>query len=270
MIKNKALKSILFSSAIVFLLILGAVITAGCTGNSGEDNKTPLPTPLQTEEQEIKDEKTIEITPDETPERFDEAKYKNISGTGNKTIELYLPKGVSLFKMIQDSPVKSQVSITTIKDGISINNVYNKSASKNSMDGTGYYWTYPFSLEDDANATIEVETEGNWTLSFSFPQMINGIVPQTFTGAANKATPFFQINEGDYKFTIKTENSEFVSVTLMDYYGNSVMDDNRQMPLSFHYGGSYDNTINTTINESCNYLLNVICDGDWTVSVEEA
>jgi hypothetical protein len=52
--KNKALKSIIFSSAIVFLLILGAVITAGCTGNSGEDKKTPLPTPLQTEDQEIK------------------------------------------------------------------------------------------------------------------------------------------------------------------------------------------------------------------------
>ncbi|MDD4127330.1 MAG: hypothetical protein PHV39_06535 [Methanomicrobium sp.] len=270
MSKNNALKSIIFSSALVFLLILGAVITAGCTGNSDDDKKTPVPTPLKTEEQKITGENTTEINPDQTPERFDEAKYKNIYGTGNKTTELYLPKGVSLFKLMQDSPVKSQVSITTIKDAFSINNVYNISASKNSMDDTGYYWTYAFSLEDDANASVEVETEGNWTLSFSFPLMINGIVPQTFRGAANKATPFFQINEGDYNFTIITENSEFASVTLMDYYGNNVMNDNRQMPLSFHYGGSYDNTINTTINESCNYLLNVFCDGDWTVSVEEA
>lgn len=261
MSKNSAF----FFAALVFVLILGAVAASGCTGDSNEENKTPASSPLQTQKAE-----GTEIAPDETPERFDDPKYQTISGTGNKTTQVYLPKGVSLFKLMQDEPVKSQVSITTIKDGISINNIYNKSAFMNSMVETGYYWTYAFSLEDDANASVEVETEGNWTLSFSFPLMINGIVPQKFTGVANKATPFFQINEGEYSFSIKTENSEFASVTLMDYYGNYVMEDNRQMPLAFYYGDLFNSTVNTTIDESCNYLLNVVCDGDWTVCVEAA
>ena len=55
----------------------------------------------------------------------------------------------------------------------------------------------------------------------------------------------------------------------MDYYGNPVMNKDFEMPLAFHEG-IYDGDVTVNITESNNYLLNIVCDGDWTVSVEQA
>jgi hypothetical protein len=261
-------KITIISGCLLVLLFAAAVITAGCTGSTDDSGKT---TPVPTESiNKTASETTAQATAEETPASTPAASENlTISGTGDKNATINLPKGVSLFTMVQDKPVKSLVSITTEKDGIAIENIYNESIIEKSMTDGKYYWTYAFSLEEEAAAKVEVTTTSEWTLDFSFPQMINGIVPQTFTGAANKATPFFQINEGEYNFSIKADNNEYVSVTLMDYYGNPVMKDNRELPLSFHMG-SYDEVAAVKINESCNYLINVMCDGNWTVSVEQA
>ncbi|MBN2734526.1 MAG: hypothetical protein JXQ82_06720 [Methanomicrobiaceae archaeon] len=246
-----------------FLTVLIAVfaLSAGCTGST--DNGTVSPTDA------IETQTTPEMT-ETVSAPAKPAEEKNIvSGTGDKKTKVLLPKGVSLFTLVQDTPERSAVYITTEKDGISIINAYNKGAAEKSMMDGKYYWSQAFMLEEEAEAEVEVTTLSEWTLEFSFPQMINGIVPQTFSGAASKATPFFQINEGEYKFTIKAENDEFVSVSLMDYYGNNVIDNDMLMPLAFHKG-SYDDSVIVKINESSNYLLNINTDGEWTVSVEKA
>ncbi|MDE4908184.1 hypothetical protein L0665_06120 [Methanogenium marinum] len=94
-------------------------------------------------------------------------------------------------------------------------------------------------------------------------------MPQTFTGAANKATPFFRIDEGTYNFSIIAANNDVVGVHLMDFEGNDIEVDYREMPLAFHEG-LYDDVVTVAVNESNNYLMNVICDGNRTVSVAEA
>lgn len=253
---------------VLVVLIAGFAFTAGCTGNDGQDTGaketatvTETPTPLP----------TAEVTPNATetgiPESGDAA--ATLSGSGDYKGAVELTGGVHLFTFEQNTPENSTISISTEKDGVSVSNQYNLSTAQKSMKDGRYYWTYAFMLEEDARANVEVTTPSNWTLSFTVPQMINGIVPQTFTGTAGKATPFFQINEGEYNFSIKTENNTYISATLMDYYGMPVFKDEREEPLAFHHG-TYDDVVTVKINESNNYLMNILCDGDWTVAVVKA
>ena len=255
----------IISAALLVLFVAAAVISAGCTGNTDTTGPvTGTPTP----------ETTPEIPPEMPPapsekETSPSPYAKAVYGPGCQNETVALPGGVHLLTFTQDTPAESTVSITTEKDYISVKNVYNPAVAEQSMKDGKYYWSQAFMLEEAANATVQVDTEGEWTLVFSFPQQINGIVPQTFTGAANKATPFFQINGGTYDFSVKAENNDVVGVHLMDYYGNDVEVDNCQMPLAFHEG-TYGDVVTVTINESSNYLFNVICDGNWTVSVAVA
>ncbi|KAF1073524.1 hypothetical protein [Methanogenium sp. MK-MG] len=261
----------ILSAALLVIFFAAAIITAGCTDNSATTNVTPTPEATAEMTPEATANVTAaptEATPSATAVPTEEPKT-TVSGEGSQNATVELSKGVHLFTLVQGAPVESTVSVMTEKDGISVKNVYNATVSAQSMKDGKYYWSQAFMLEEAANATVQVETTGNWTLDFAFPQQINGIVPQTFTGAANKATPFFQINEGTYNFSITAANNDVVGVHLMDYDGNVIMDGDRQMPLAFHHG-AYDDVVTMKINESNNYLFNVICDGNWTVSVAEA
>lgn len=254
-------KSVSIISAALLVLFFGAaIITAGCTDNSAPVNATPT--------DNVTPEATTNVTAAPTAVAT-EAPATTFDGTGNGNVTVSLAQGAHLLTFTQDTPAESTVSITTEKDYISVRNAYNATVSGQSMKDGAYYWSQAFMLEEDADATVQVETTGNWTLDFGFPQQINGIVPQTFTGAANKATPFFQINEGTYDFSIQAANNDVVEVHLMDFFGNDVEVDDRQMPLAFHEG-TYDDVVTVAINESNNYLFNVVCDGNWTVSVVEA
>lgn len=253
----------IISAALLVLLVAAAVISAGCTGNTGTAAPaTNTPTPAA----------TADVTPASTgaaPSQTPAENAPSLSGNGDANTTVALAKGVHLLTFTQDTPEKSTVSVMTETDAIMVPNAYNAGVAAQSMTDGTYYWTQAFMLEEAATADVQVQTTGNWTLAFSFPQQINGIVPQTFTGAANKATPFFQINAGEYNFSIKAENNDVIAVHLMDFYGNDILKKGSQMPLAFHRG-AYDGVVTVQINESSNYLFNVMCDGTWTVSVAEA
>ena len=253
------------SAALLVLLVAAAVISAGCTGNTdvnGPGTVTP----------------TLEATP-EIPAEMPPAPSEQdpspspyamaVSGEGSENVTVSLTKGVYVMTVTQDTPVESTIAVETDTDYIGSKNAYNTTVAEQSMKDGKYYWSRAFLVGEDSDVTARVETTGNWTLSFSFPQQINGIVPQTFSGTASKATPFFQINEGTYNFSITAENNDVISVTLMDYEGNDIEQNYREMPLAYHEG-AYDDVVTVAINESNNYLFNVQCDGDWTVSVVEA
>ena len=254
--------------ALLAILIAGFALSAGCTGNSGAD-KTPAATATPTAEGTAvaTPEETAVKTPEATPVAGEEK--ATVSGSGDHKAEVELKGGVHLFTLEQNKPEGSVVYITTEKDAVSVPNRFNASVADKAVKDGRYSWSQAFMLEEDAVAGVEVTTLSDWTLDFTFPEMINGIVPQTFSGIGSQATPFFQINEGEYKISITADNNEFIAVHLMDYYGNVILDDDREMPLAFHYG-SYDDAVTVKVSESNNYLLNINCDGEWTVSVEEA
>ena len=248
-------------TALIAVLAAAMVLSAGCTGtsDSGAQETTVQTTAPTTGPTEM-----------ETPEDIKEAGDEEValSGTGNGKVTTGLAGGIHLLTFMQDKPGSGSVDITTEKDEILIPFGFNEAVADKVMKDGKYVWTQAFMIEDSAETTFDVTTDCSWNIETSFPEAINGIVPQTFTGTGNQATPFFQINAGTYNVLIKTDNNEYIAVHLIDYYGNPLMENNLQTPLAWHEG-TYDNSVIVGVSEDNNYLFNVLCDGDWTVTIEE-
>ncbi len=225
-------KILIFPALLLAMALVGLVITAGCVG-------TPTTTP-----------------------------GTSFSGTGNASIATELPAGVYTLTITQASADMTVVSVDTKEMGITVQGRYTDAAASSAKTADGWVWTY--ALVTDGKPTLTINATGAWKADFAFPQQIDGVPPQTFTGIGNAATPFFMINKGNVSFAINTENNTAVEVHLMDYDGNPVMDETNSFeePLAYHRG-TYNDTIIVPITTSGNYLLNVICDGEWSVIVSE-
>lgn len=247
-------------SVFIFLLALFC-LSSGCVGgDAGEEAQAPAPS-LSVE---TADDGTIII-----------------SGAGDQKTAIPLTAGVHLMTLdieVPDGekPRASAVSITTKKEAIMVEGTYSDEAFSDAIVDGRYRWTYAFMLEDDANAEIGVSQQAPWTLSFGFPEMINGIPPQSFSGIGNMATPFFMIPAGDYTCTITAEKATFINAWLMDYDGTILMDGSHVIPLPFHElrnddekpgARAYSITVPITSTKSDNYLFNIISDGSWSVSI---
>jgi hypothetical protein len=252
---------ILVFSAFLVILAAAFVLSAGCTGTSDEGAQETV---VQTTEQTVvpTETATAEATPEEASE---------LSGTGSGQVSTDLDAGVHLLVFRQSTPESGRIEISTEKDYISLPFGFNESISDMAMEGGMYVWSQEFMIDDNATTEFNVTapSDCSWEIEVSFPQAINGIVPQTFTGAGNQATPFFQINAGTYNVSITTGNNTYVAVHLIDFFGNPLMEDEIEYPLAFHEG-TYDGSVIVGVSNDNNYLFNVICDGEWTVTIEEA
>ena len=259
---------ILVFSAFLVILVAALVLSAGCTGTSDEGAQE---TATQTTEQTVVPtetataEATTEATAEATPEEAGE-----LSGTGSGQVSTDLDAGIHLLVFRQSAPESGTIEITTEKDFISLPFGLNESVAGKALEDGKYVWSQEFMLEDNATAEFNVNapSDCSWEIEISFPEAINGIVPQTFTGAGNQATPFFQINAGTYNVSIKTENNTYAGVHLVDFYGNPLMEDETEYPLAFQEG-TYDDSVVVGVSDDNNYLFNVVCDGEWTVTIEE-
>lgn len=246
----------------LFLFLTGCTFIAGCVGEE-TDQQAQLPTPTPTP--------TAELTNDGAV---------SFSGAGDQKTVMPLSAGVHLLTLeigMQDEsePGVSTVSISSEKDAIMVEGNYTPEVRSDAIIDGHYRWTYAFMLSEEADATVEVSQMAPWKLTFGFPEMINGIPPQTFTGIGNKATPFFMIPAGNYSCQITGENLTVISVWLMDYNGKFLMDDDSVAPLPFHqlrnddfefYVGDFTTTVPVTIKEGDNYLFNIVSDGSWSVT----
>ncbi len=249
----------------LFLFLTGCTFFAGCVGEE-TDQLDQLPTATPTH------------TPTPTAEPPEDGAV-SFSGAGDQKTTMPLSAGVHLLTLEIEKPDGSEpgvskVSISTEKDAIMVEGNYTAEVQPDAVIDGHYRWTHAFMLSEDADAPVEVSQPAPWTLHFGFPEMINGIPPQTFTGIGNAATPFFMIPAGNYSCQITGENLTVISVWLMDYYGTMLMDGDRVAPLAFHqlrnddfelYVGDYSTTVPVTIKEGDNYLFNIVCDGSWSV-----
>ncbi|HKM41258.1 MAG TPA: hypothetical protein VJY43_01685 [Methanocorpusculum sp.] len=213
------------------LALVGLIITAGCIGT------------------------------DNTPATF-------FSGTGNDSIATELPAGVYILTITQTSAEMTDVTVETKETGTSIQGRYSDAAAESAETAKGWIWSY--ALQTDGKPTLIINATGDWNADFAVPQQIDGIPPQIFQGTGNAATPFFMINKGNISFAIEATNNTALEVHLMDYNGNPVMDETNsfEQPLAYHLG-EYHNTVIVPLTDSDNYLLNIICDGDWSVTVTD-
>ncbi len=220
-----------FPALLLALALVGLIITAGCIGTT----TTPA---------------------------------TSFSGTGNESITTELSAGVYTVTITQASAEMIDLTVETKEMGISVPGRYTDAAASSAKTADGWVWTY--ALQTDGKPTLTINATGAWKADFAFPQQIDGIPPQTFTGIGNAATPLFIINKSNVSFAIEATNNTAIEVHLMDYDGNLVIDKTNtfEEPLAYHMG-TYNDTVIVPLTTSGNYLLNVICDGEWSVIVSE-
>ncbi len=274
----------------LLLFLTGCTFIAGCVGEeAGQQTPALITTPTNTvafEDELLYPPCQVPATvmPNHTPTPTAESPEDtpvSFSGSGDQKTVMPLSAGVHLLTLEIEKPDGSEpgastVSLSTEKDAIMVEGNYTADVRPDAVIDGHYRWTYAFMLSEDADATVEVSQPTSWKLTFGIPEMINGIPPQTFSGVGNTATPFFMIPAGNYSCQITGENLTFISVWLMDYYGNFLMDGDSVAPLAFHelrndnfelYVGEYATTVPVTIKEGDNYLFNIISDGSWSVTL---
>lgn len=250
-------RSFRFSTLLLALALAGLLIASGCTG-TGDQTSTPAATPLPTAPE----------SPQVTPPPASLTPAMAFSGTGNDNIATDIPAGVYTVTITQSTAEETQLSVDTEKTGIYVQGRYTDAVAETAKGTNGWVWSY--ALQTDEKPTLTINATGDWQADFGFPQQINGVPPQTFKGTGNAATPFFMIYEGNISFAIDATNNTALEVHLMTYEGNPVMDTTNtyQQPLAFHKG-EYHDTVVVPMTASENYLINVICDGDWSVTVTD-
>lgn len=248
-------RNLTFPAILLALALAGLLIASGCTGTS-DQAQTPVATPIPTAEETAQ----ATATPTQPANTF--------SGTGNDSITTELPAGVYTMTITQATAEMSQITVETETSAIYVQGRYSDAVADAAQTADGWVWSY--ALQTDEKPTLSVNTTGDWQAAFAFPQQINGIPPQRFSGTGNAATPFFMINEGNISFAIDATNNTAVEIHLMNYEGDPIMDKTNvyEEPLAFHMG-EYHNTVVVPLTVSDNYLINVICDGDWSVVVTD-
>ncbi len=230
----------------ISIFICIAIFACGCTGTApaAEDpTATPTPTAVET------------ATPaQEAPENV----VTTLGGIGNGTRTVTLDAGLYVFAMQHDGTGPFSVDIESEE-------VFGTLAhSTGKYDGQ-----QAFGLQDLGEYEFAVTADGNWTIAVERPQVIDGVPPQTFTGIGDGATPLFQIPAGNATFVMTIENSTECAVWLYNSTGSLVFDptDTYVQPLHWHEG-AYNGTAVTQITEAGNYLLNVMAEGPWTITVD--
>ena len=258
---NTMKRNLTFPAILLALALAGLLIVSGCTGTS-DQTQTPAATSLPTAEETPM---PMHTPPDTVPVS---APATTFSGTGNDSIATELPAGVYTVTVTQATAKMTQLAVETETTGIYVQGRYNDTVAASAETTKGWVWSY--AIQTDEKPTLTVNATGDWVADFAFPQQINGIPPQTFHGIGNAATPFFQINQGNISFKIDATNNTAVEVHLMNYEGDPIMDATNvyEEPLSFHRG-EYHDTVVVPFTVSDNYLINVICDGDWSVTVTD-
>lgn len=213
--------------AVLVLLTASFALSAGCTGQNGQDlssDKIPaehvVPTKAPAPEQ------TSEMTaaPGETP-AVTETESDTLSGEGSKKSRISLDDGVQLLTFEQYEPADSVITVDGGHSHFEIQNTFPAEKSVYINEEGKFLSSQAFIVIDGEDSEISVDTDSGWKLSFTYPELMDGIPPQTFKGAGNQATPFFRMDEGDYNFEIKTEDNTFAYIILMDDEGNEVTKD---------------------------------------------
>lgn len=225
------------------LLVCSALFACGCTGTAPDQTPTPTPTATETP-----------AAPTQEPENV----ATTLGGTGNGTRTVMLDAGLYVFAMQHDGSGGFAVEVESEE-------VYGTLAhAAGQYDGE-----QAFGLPAPGEYTFTVTADGDWTIAVERPQAIDGVPPQIFTGTGDAVTPLFQIPEGNATFTMAIEDSAECAVWLYAANGSLIFDPTGTyvQPLHWH-AGPYNGTAVAGIPETGNYLLNVMADGFWTITVE--
>lgn len=109
---------------------------------------------------------------------------------------------------------------------------------------------------------LQVKADGAWKVTLEQPRPAGASEsPQSFTGQGPHATACFALNRGSHVVESKHRGEGIFRVVLVDQ-------DGRPVEQAAGIIGHYDGSKAIKVSEPGVFLLNVVADGDWEISVD--
>ncbi|MBQ3718816.1 MAG: hypothetical protein II893_05425 [Methanomicrobium sp.] len=278
------IRKIKFSGITVILavLLIAFLLVAGCTQNAA--TQTGAQTPAATQATPVTTAPTEQATAaTQTTATSDSSDYKvdaSFEGSGDGDVSVNLKGGiVRMLKVTQPKYEKASVTVTTGDAIYPFVNELTKEAATSIADAKNadesvadakYIWAQAFYVPQDIETNFRIETTGDWKIDVDVPLAINAIPPIGFRGAGDSSSPFFQINKGDYTVDVSVEDADSLSISFVSF-------DGKLYPLDFPKASSDSKEvlpgsikIPLKIDDSGNYLVNVVCNGKWELNISPA
>ncbi len=259
-------------AVLISLVLVAFLLVAGCTQTGTTQTQTTTPATTAPTEQATAATETQ--TASETPDSSDEFVVATaFNGTGDADITANLKGGiVRVLKFTQPKYSESSVTVRTGNAIFVFENVLTKEAETSNADAKNvdesvadakYIWSQAFFVPQDIATSFKVTATDSWQADVDVPLAINSIPPVTFRGIGDFATPFFQINSGDYVINATLEDADKISMSLISFDGNIYTLDTPEIKND-------KILIPFTVDESNNYLVNVACNGNWEFVLSQA
>ena len=273
-------------TVILAVLLIAFLLVAGCTQNAATQTGTQTPAATQTTSatsvptgQATAAAATQTVTPTQTatPDSSDYKVDTEFEGSGDRDVSVNLKGGiVRMLTFTQPKYADSSVVITTGDAIFVFENALSKEAKAaytgdaGKGAGTPYIWSQAFYVPQDIETAFTIDTTGDWKADVKVPLAINAIPPVSLRGLGDAASPFFQINPGDYEIDATLENADNFGVTLMSFDGKIYPLDTPKFTDAQLNGNTREVKIPFMVEDGNNYLVNVICNGKWELTLAPA
>ncbi|WP_298667395.1 hypothetical protein [uncultured Methanofollis sp.] len=129
--------------------------------------------------------------------------------------------------------------------------------------------TYDYLAHGEGPYALNVTADGPWTVKVEKVAGEAGhALPFSVKGSGDDAAGWIDLPAGEVIFNVTNDGRSFFAVNLYNQTGHPVLDptDRELRPVRGHIG-PYNGTVPVFIQEKGPYYLNVVSDGNWSVSV---
>ncbi len=189
-----------------------------------------------------------------------------------KTDTIFLKQGLTYFDVSYDGNENSQLQVVLLPESGDFSNF----SEQGETSGLTAYLINQFGTFSTRKAAI-IPSEGNyklgvvasssidanWTINFSQPRPEEADAVSQFTGSGRAYSPVFAILEGEKTVNLTHNGSGIFIVSLIKTQGEE------GALISLYNGeGSVNESFSAEFPVSGLYVLEVVADGDWTLSFE--
>lgn len=132
-----------------------------------------------------------------------------------------------------------------------------------------YVGTQVFGIYENGTYHLNVTADGQWTAEVEKMAVEAGhALPFSVNGSGDDAEGWIDLPAGEVMFNVTNDGRSFFAVSLYNQTGHPVFDPTGKelQPVHGHMG-PYNATVPVFIQEKGPYYLNVVSDGNWSVSI---
>ncbi|QSZ67034.1 hypothetical protein RJ40_05755 [Methanofollis aquaemaris] len=200
----------------------------------------------------------VQTAPEEDQTKVTPLPGTSYAGTGNASETVQMDAGLYRFAM------------TSNGSGPFVFEVENPDTYGLLAHGEGpYSGTQVFGIYENGTYNLNVTAAGPWSVNVQQAAVEAGhALPFAVNGSGDDVAGWIDLPLGETEFDVANDGTSFFAACLYNQTGHPVMDPTGTYQQPVHGNmGAYNGTVTVYIPEKGPYYLNIVSDGNWSVSV---